>query len=379
MGPLQGIKVVELKGIGPGPYATMLLADMGAEVITVERSRKPSGISFPAKIDINCRGKRSIALNLKTPQGLEILLDLIDQADMLVEGFRPGVAEKLGFGPEVCHARNRKLVYGRMTGWGQTGPLAKVAGHDLNYIALTGSLAAIGERERPLPPLNLVGDYAGGSLFLVMGMLAALHAAQKTGQGDVVDAAITDGTASLMSIVHTFHNLGIWNPQRASNGLDGGSHYYRCYETADGKHVAIGSIEPQFYALLLEMTGLDPVEFKDQLDPAGWEAKAAALADVFKTKTRDEWCALMEGTEVCFAPVLDFTEAPEHPHNKARGTYIEVGGIVQPAPAPRFTHHPLDTPQPPQREGADTDTILADLGLSAEQIAGLYAAGVIPD
>lgn len=379
MGPLEGIKIVELKGIGPGPYATMLLADMGAEVITVERARKPSGISFPSQLDINCRGKKSIALNLKTEQGLEVLLDLIDKADILVEAYRPGVAEKLGFGPEVCHARNPKLVYGRMTGWGQTGPLSKVAGHDLNYIALTGSLAAIGERERPIPPLNLIGDYAGGSMFLVMGVLAALHAAQKTGKGDVVDAAITDGTASLMSIVHTFDKLGLWSTNRASNGLDGGSHYYRCYDTADGKHVAIGSIEPQFYALLLEMTGMDPEEFKDQNNPAGWEAKADKLNAVFKTKTRDEWCELMEGTEVCFAPVLNIKEAPDHPHNKARGTYIELGGVVQPAPAPKFTNHSLDTPKAPKSEGADTDAILQDLGLDAEQIAGLYAAGVIPE
>ncbi len=379
MGPLNGVKIVELKGIGPAPYATMLLADLGAEVVSIERSRKPSGISLPAKMDINCRGKRSIALNLKTQEGLEILLDLVEGADMLVEGFRPGVAEKLGFGPDVCHARNPKLVYGRMTGWGQTGPLANVAGHDINYIALTGSLAAIGESDKPVPPLNLIGDYAGGSMFLIMGMLSALFAAQKTGKGDVVDAAITDGSASLMSIIHSFGNLGMWSTHRASNGLDGGAHYYRCYECADGKHVSIGSIEPQFYALLLEHTGVDTEEFKDQMNPAVWQDRAEQLARVFKQKTRDEWCEIMEGTDICFAPVLDFTEAPLHPHNQARGTYIEVGGMVQPAPAPKFSHYDLDTPKAPQAEGADTDEVLKSLGLSADQIAGLYEAGVIPD
>lgn len=368
MGPLSGVRVVELKGIGPGPYATMLLADLGAEVITVERSKQPSGIGFPSKLDINSRGKKSIVLNLKSAEGLEALLKLITTADMLVEGFRPGVAEKLGFGPEVCHERNPKLVYGRMTGWGQTGPLAKVAGHDINYISLTGSLAAIGPKDTPMPPLNLVGDYAGGSLFLVMGMLAALHAAKQQGKGDVVDAAITDGSASLMSIAHTSHALRAWAPQRESNLLDGAAHFYRCYECADGKFVSIGSIEPQFYALLIEKAELDVEQFANQQDVKDWPNKAALLADVFKQKTRDEWTAIMEGTDVCFAPVLDFTEAPNHPHNKARQTYIEIAGIVQPAPAPRFTHHALGVPDAPPSEGADTEQILRELGYSDEQI-----------
>ena len=374
MGPLHGIKVIELKGIGPGPYATMLLADMGAEVITVERGTTPSGIGFPSALDVNSRGKRSIALNLKSSEGLEALLRLIDSADMLVEGYRPGVAEKLGFGPEVCHARNPKLIYGRMTGWGQTGPLSKVAGHDINYIALTGSLAAIGTAEQPLPPLNIVGDYAGGSLFLVMGMLAALHVATTTGQGDVVDAAITDGSASLMSIAYTSHALKAWAPRRQSNLLDGAAPFYRCYECADGKHISIGSIEPQFYALLIDLADLDADAFGDQHNIASWADKTQQLATVFKTKTRDQWCEIMEGTDVCFAPVLDFTEAPLHPHHQARETYIDIGGVVQPAPAPRFQQRTLPKPSQGPSEGADTEAVLAELGFAEDEIAAVVGA-----
>lgn len=376
MGPLSGIKILELRGIGPAPYATMLLADMGAEVITVERSRKPSGIGFPSKMDVNCRGKKSIVLNLKTSEGLSALLKLVDQVDMLVEAYRPGVAEKLGFGPEVCHARNPKLIYGRMTGWGQTGPLANSAGHDINYISLTGSLAAIGTPDHPIPPINLVGDYGGGSLFLVMGMLAALHVATKTGQGDVIDAAITDGSASLMSILHSSHALGLWSTQRGSNLFDGASHFYRCYECADGKHVSIGSLEPQFYALLIEKLGVDPKLFGNQNDPARWRALSKELEATFKTKTRDQWCEIMEGTDVCFAPVLDFTEAPQHPHNQARGTYITVGGIVQPAPAPKFSNSSLGTPSAPPGEGQDTQEVLLAHGFSQAEIDQLVASEV---
>ncbi len=378
MGPLSGVRVIELKGIGPGPYAGMLLADMGAEVITVERARGTSGIGFPSAVDINCRSKKSIALNLKHPEGVETLLSLIDSADMLLEGFRPGVAEKLGFGPEVCHQRNPKLVYGRITGWGQTGPLAQVAGHDINYISLTGALAATGTREQPVPPLNLVGDYAGGSLFLVMGMLAALHAARQTGKGDVVDAAITDGSANLMSVIHTSHAVKAWQPQRAANMLDGGAHFYRTYETADGKFVSIGSIEPQFYALLLEKAGLDVEKFRAQHDPRQWATLGDDLAQIFKQKTRDQWCEIMEGTDICFAPVLDYTEAPEHPHNKARNTYIKVNGITQPAPAPRFAQHTPDVPQAPKPEGADTEQVLVDLGIDQAAIETLIESGAIP-
>ena len=378
VGPLSGVKVIEIKGIGPGPFAGMLLADLGAEVIVVERSRQPSGISFPSSMDINCRGKRSIALNLKTEQGLETLLSLVRTADMLIEGFRPGVAEKLGFGPSVCHELNAKLVYGRITGWGQTGPLSQVAGHDINYISLTGALAAIGTSNSPVPPLNLVGDYAGGSLYLVMGMLAALHSAQKTGKGDIIDAAITDGTASLMSVIYTSAKLGAWQVQRQSNMLDGGAHFYRTYETADGKHISIGSIEPQFYALLIEKAGLDAEEFKNQLDPRNWNELSNKLADVFRRKTRDEWCEIMEGTDICFAPVLDYSEAQNHPHNQARNTYIDIAGTIQPAPAPKFSENVLDTPSSPEAEGLSTESVLLDAGFSEDEIQDLIDCGAIP-
>lgn len=371
MGPLAGIKILEMKGIGPGPYAGMLLADMGAEVVVVERSSKHHGIGMPSSMDPNTRGKKSIVLNLKTAEGLAALLKLVESADVLFEGFRPGVAERLGYGPDVCLKRNPRLVYGRMTGWGQTGPLAQAAGHDINYISLTGSLAAIGNADRPIPPLNLVGDYAGGSLFLVMGILAAIIESQKSGQGQVIDAAITDGSASLMTMFHGLSNLGGWKKQRQANMLDGGAHYYDVYETADGKFVSIGSIEPQFYALLIEKAGLDSDQFKPQHDAKHWPELKQRLADVIKTKTREQWCEIMEGTDVCFAPVLDYTEAPQHPHNQARETYITVGGVEQPAPAPRFSRSKCDVPTVPPVEGADTEAVLREWGFDAETIAGL--------
>ncbi|GAA6137233.1 CaiB/BaiF CoA-transferase family protein [Arenicella sp. 4NH20-0111] len=378
MGPLNGVKVIELKGIGPGPYAGMLLADMGAEVIVVERARSPNGISFPASVDINCRGKSSIALNLKNEKGVETLLKLIESADMLLEGFRPGVAEKLGFGPEVCHQRNAKLVYGRVTGWGQYGPLSQVAGHDINYISLTGVLAATGESAKPTPPLNLVGDYAGGSLFLVMGMLAALHAAKETGVGDVIDAAITDGSANLMSVIHTSASIKAWQPNRSANMLDGGAHFYRTYETSDAKFVSVGSIEPQFYDLLLERAELDSSLFSDQHNPGKWREMGIELEQVFKAKTRDQWCEILEGTDVCFAPVLDYTEAPMHPHNKARETYIKLNGITQPAPAPKFSNNELSKPEAPRKEGQDTEVILQSVGFTDSEIQELIISGAVP-
>ena len=375
MGPLAGIKILEMKGIGPGPYAGMLLADMGAEVVVVERSSNPQGIGIPSNLDPNSRGKRSIALDLKTSDGLSTLLQLVESADVLFEGFRPGVAERLGYGPDVCLERNNRLVYGRMTGWGQTGPLAKAAGHDINYISLTGSLAAIGGADRPVPPLNLVGDYAGGSLFLVMGILAALIDAQKTGKGRVVDAAITDGSASLMTMFHGLSNLGGWTPGREANMLDGGAHFYDVYETSDGKFVSIGSIEPQFYALLIEKAGLDPEQFKQQHNAKKWPELKEQLAGVIKSRTRDQWCEIMEGTDVCFAPVLDYTEASQHPHNKAQGTYITVNEIEQPAPAPRFSRSECETPTAPAAAGSDTESVLVDWGFDADRIAGLRDSG----
>lgn len=377
MGPLAGIKVIEMRGIGPGPYAGMLLADMGAEVIVVDRSSASQGISMPSRYDVNSRGKKSIALDLKKAEGLETLLTLVEQADVLFEGYRPGVAERLGFGPDVCLQRNPGLIYGRMTGWGQTGPLAKAAGHDINYISLTGSLAAIGGADKPVPPLNLVGDYAGGSLFLVMGILAALFEKQKSGVGQVVDAAIVDGSASLMSIFYTLNNLGLWSTRRGANMLDGAAHFYDTYETSDGKFISIGSIEPQFYALLLEKACLDPEVFKDQGDMASWPQLKQRLVDIFKTRTQDEWCELMEGTDICFAPVLDFKEAPQHPHNMARSTYIEIEGLEQPAPAPRFSRSECEIPAPPVAEGADTEQVLTDWGFSDTAIGELRSAGVL--
>jgi alpha-methylacyl-CoA racemase len=377
MGPLAGVKVIEMRGIGPGPYAGMLFADMGADVIVVDRSSAAQGISMPSRYDVNSRGKKSIALDLKQAAGLEALLKLVEQADILFEGYRPGVAERLGFGPEVCQNRNPGLIYGRMTGWGQTGPLAKAAGHDINYISLTGSLAAIGGADKPVPPLNLVGDYAGGSLFLVMGILAALFEKQKSGKGQVVDAAIVDGSASLMSIFYTLNNLGLWSTRRGANMLDGAAHFYDTYETSDGKFVSIGSIEPHFYALLLEKACLDPEIFKDQGDMAAWPLLKQRLVDIFKTRTRDEWCELMEGTDICFAPVLDFKEAPKHPHNIARSTYIEIDGLEQPAPAPRFSRSECDLPTPPVAEGSDTEQVLAEWGFSGDDISELRHAGAL--
>jgi alpha-methylacyl-CoA racemase len=377
MGPLTGVKIIEMKGIGPGPYAGMLLADMGAEVIVVERASKTPGIAVPSEHDVNSRGKKSIALDVKSPAGLEALLALIDSADMVFEGYRPGVAERLGIGPDVCLQRNPKLVYGRMTGWGQTGPMSSAAGHDINYIAISGALAAIGNADKPLPPLNLVGDYAGGSLFLVMGMLAAYIEAAKTGQGQVVDAAITDGSASLMSLFYSMEKAGMWKNQRYSNFLDGAAHFYDVYETAEGKFVSIGPIEPQFYAIFLDKLELDPADFKEQHNPQLWPAMKAQLEAVFKTKTRQQWCDLLEGTDACFAPVLDMHEAPEHPHNKARDSFISINGMVQPAAAPRFSRSEAFSPQAPVKEGANTEQVLAENGFSAADIERLKSLGVL--
>ncbi len=377
MGPLAGVRVIEMKGLGPGPYAGMLLADLGAEVIVVERSSRPCGMALPSAQDVHSRGKHSIALDVKKPAGLRALLRLVEGADIFFEGYRPGVAERVGFGPDVCLERNPRLVYGRVTGWGQTGPLAKAAGHDLNYIALTGALGAIGSADKPVPPLNLVGDYGGGSLFLVIGMLAALLEARTSGKGQVVDAAITDGSASLMSLFHGLSRMGAWSATRHANLLDGAAHMYDVYETADGRFVSIASLEPQFYELLLEKLGIDPKVFGDHLNPANWPGLKARLTKVFKARTQKEWCELMEGTDVCFAPVLDFTEAPVHPHNVARGTYVNVGGVTQPAPAPRFSRTACDVPEPPKAEGADTKAVLEQSGFAASEIDELGDAGVL--
>lgn len=361
-GPLNGVRVLEFAGIGPGPFCCMLLSDMGAEVVRIDRA---GARAF--RKDATARGRRSVALDMKQPADVETALALIEKADVLVEGFRPGVMERLGVGPDAALKRNPKLVYGRMTGWGQTGPLAHAAGHDINYIALSGALHAIGRKnEAPAPPLNLVGDYGGGALYLAMGICAALFEAQRSGQGQVIDAAITDGTASLMSVMYSLRASGIWSDDRAGNLLDGGAHFYDVYKTADGKYVTIGSIEPQFYALLLDKLDLkDDAAFSAQMNKSEWPALKEKLAAVIKTKTRDEWTELLEGTDVCFAPVLDMAEAPGHPHNVARQTFADVGGLVQPAPAPRFSRTPAAIQGPAAEPGADTDAVLADWGVKA--------------
>ncbi len=378
-GPLQGLRVVELAGIGPGPMACMMLADMGADVVKVDRLTDAGlGIAMPAKYQVLHRGRPSIAVDLKSPDGLAAVKRLIDRADVLIEGFRPGVAERMGLGPEECFATNPKLVYGRMTGWGQDGPLARAAGHDMNYIALTGALAAIGPAGgAPVPPLNLVGDFGGGTLYLLVGLLAALLEARDSGLGQVVDAAMVDGAASLMTTFYGLKAAGLWRNGRGTNLLDGGAHFYAVYETADGKFVSIGAIEAKFYAELLEKTGLDPADLPPQMDPESWPVIRDRLAAVFRTRTRDEWCAIMEGTDICFAPVLDMDEAPEHAHMKARGTFAEVDGVVQPAPAPRFGRTQGAIRRPPSPPGADTEEALAAWGFSGGEIAALRAKGAI--
>ncbi len=362
-GPLSGVKVVEFAGIGPGPFCCMLLSDMGADVVRIDR--KGGRPTF--KNDIPARGRRHVALDLKDANDVGVALAMTERADVLIEGFRPGVMERLGLGPDEALARNPRLIYGRMTGWGQTGPLAQAAGHDLNYIAISGALHAMGRKhEPPAPPLNLVGDYGGGSLYLAMGVCAALYEAQRSGKGQVIDAAITDGAASLMSVVYGLRASGIWTDERDDNLLDGGAPFYDTYKTKDGKFVSIGSIEPQFYALLLEKADLkDDPAFAVQMNKPEWAATSEKLAAVIATKTRDEWTALMEGTDVCFAPVLSMAEAPTHPHNVARGTFVDVEGLVQPAPAPRFSRTPSAVQGPPGGMGAKTDEILTDWGISA--------------
>jgi alpha-methylacyl-CoA racemase len=379
MGPLAGITVVEIAGIGPGPFCAMMLADMGAEVIRVDRAENVAGgdpASPPA--DLNNRGRRSIGVDLKNPDGVAVVLDLVERAEALVEGFRPGVAERLGIGPEECLARNPKLVYGRMTGWGQDGPLAGAAGHDINYIALAGALDPIGRRgEAPVPPLNLIGDYGGGGMLLAFGVVCGVLEAQRSGQGQVVDTAMVDGAAVLMTMTHALRAMGIWNDERGTNMLDTGAHFYNVYETADGKYVSVGSIEPQFYAELLRLTGLEGEELPWQHDRQQWPALKERLAAIFKTKTRDEWSALMEGTDVCFAPVLSIPEAIEHPHNVDRRTFVEVAGIRQPGPAPRFSRTEPEISLPPPHAGQHTDEILAAAGFDPDRVAKLREAGAI--
>ncbi|MEL7454831.1 MAG: CaiB/BaiF CoA-transferase family protein [Pseudomonadota bacterium] len=360
-GPLSGIKIIEFAGIGPGPFCGMLLSDLGADVIRIDR---PSGVTGrPA--DVTARGRRSIALDLKKASDIEIALSLIEVADGLIEGFRPGVMERLGLGPDIALARNPKLVFGRMTGWGQTGTLAHAAGHDLNYIALTGALHAMGRKgKRPSPPLNLVGDYGGGALYLAFGLCAGIIHARASGEGQVIDCAMTDGAASLASMFFGMRASGLWTDEREANLLDGGAHFYDTYECSDGGWVSIGAIEPQFYALLLETAGLTDPDFKVQMDRSKWPELKAKMAAILKTKSRDEWCELMEGSDICFAPVLSMAEAPDHPHNAARQTFVNIDGVVQPAPAPRFSKTPGAIQGPPPGHGEHRSEILADWGLA---------------
>jgi alpha-methylacyl-CoA racemase len=334
MGPLSGLKIIEMSAIGPVPLAGMLLADMGADVVIIDKANDP----YKMPGDVLRRGKRSIEIDMKSDEGLATVRTLIEHADIVIEGFRPGVMERLGIGPEVFESANPKLIYGRMTGWGQTGPLSQAAGHDINYIAITGALNAIGRNgSAPVPPLNLVGDYGGGTMFLVMGVLAALHESKASGKGQVVDAAITEGTANLMSMFYTMNNIGAWSTRRASNLLDSAAHFYDSYETSDSKFITLGAIEPHFYALMKQKMGLNEEDFGKQNDPRKWPELKAKLAVIVASKTQQQWCDIMEGTDVCFAPVLDFLEAPNHHHMQARNAYVEVDGKVQPAPAPKFS------------------------------------------
>jgi alpha-methylacyl-CoA racemase len=382
MGPLAGIKIIELAGIGPGPFCAMLLADMGAEVVRVDRAANvrtdTDRDGNDARFNLLTRGRRNIAVDLKNKDGVAAVLRLIDRADALIEGFRPGVMERLGLGPGVCLPRNAKLVYGRMTGWGQDGPIAHVAGHDINYIALSGVLATIGEAGGPpVPPLNLVGDFGGGALYLAMGVLAGILSARATGKGQVIDCSMVEGSASLMTSMYGALASGAWTEQRGHNRTDGGAHFYHVYETKDGEHVAVGSIEPQFYQLLLTHTGLEGAELPPQSDRSTWPAMQERLAVIFKQKTRGEWVAIMQDTDICFAPVLRMSEAIRHEHNRHRDSFVEVEGIPQPAPAPRFLGTPTKVQRPPARVGENTDEILADWGFSAGEIAALHRSGAV--
>lgn len=373
-GPLSGLKVLEFAGIGPGPFCGMLLADLGADVVRVDRI----GQGRAAPTDVTARGRRSVALDLKNPAAVEACLKLMEGADALIEGFRPGVMERLGLGPEPALARNPKLVYGRMTGWGQSGPLAQTAGHDIDYLAISGALHAIGPAERPVPPLNLVGDYGGGALYLAFGLLAGVLHARGSGQGQVVDAAIADGAASLMSLFYGFKAAGFWQDAREANVLDGAAHFYTTYQCADGGWLAVGAIEPQFYALMLKTAGLeDDLDFARQMDRAAWPELRSRLAEVFRRRTRDEWAALFEGADACVAPVLSLDEAPRHPHNRARNAFVEVSGVVQPAPAPRFSATPGAIQGPPPAIGAHGREALADWGFGPEEIAALVQSGCL--
>jgi alpha-methylacyl-CoA racemase len=380
-GPLSDLRIIEVGGLGAGPYCGMMLADMGAEVVRIERMPL-AGAALP---DPLLRGRTSIALNLKTAAGIEALLRLVEGADGLFEAFRPGVAERLGFGPEVCLVRNSRLVYGRMTGWGQDGPLARAAGHDLNYIALSGALHSIGVAGgKPVPPMNLLGDFGGGGLLLAFGMVSALLERERSGTGQMVDAAMLDGAASMMAMACALRTAGLFDEAPGASLFGGAAHFYDTYETRDGKFVAVAPLEPAFYEEFIDKLGLDREKFAahgfrfGRMDTARWPSLKAEIAAVFRSRSRDEWCELLEGSDSCFAPVLALSEAPAHPHNEARGTFIDIGGVVQSAPAPRFSRSAPERPAAPRPPGADTRRVRADAGYDAPALAALAAAGVIP-
>jgi alpha-methylacyl-CoA racemase len=377
MGPLDGVRVIEIASLAPAPFGCMILSDLGADVVRVERPESCRPGAKPP-LDPLVRGRRSVGINLKDPSGVGLLLRLAESADVLVEGFRPGVAERLGFGPESCAERNPRLVYGRMTGWGQDGPLAPTAGHDIDYIAISGALSLVGRAgEAPVPPVNLLGDFGGGGMLLALGVLAALLERERSGRGQVVDAAMVDGSALLTSFVYGLRASGVWQDARGVNLLDTGAPFYDTYQTADGGYVAVGALEAKFYAELLARLGLADADLPGQHDRAGWPVLRARFAEVFASRTRDEWAEVFAGSDGCVAPVLNAAEAPGHPHNVARGTFADVGGVLQPAPAPRFSRTTAGTPPAPPAAGADTDAVLAELGCSAAGIAALRASGTI--
>ena len=377
MSPLYGIRVVEIASLAPAPFGCMILSDLGADVLRVDRA-EICGTSAKAPLDPLSRGRRSVGLNLKDAAGVELLLRLVASADVLVEGFRPGVAERLGFGPQVCAERNPRLVYGRMTGWGQDGPLAPTAGHDIDYIAISGALSLVGRAgQPPVPPVNLLADFGGGGMLLALGVLAALFERERSGLGQVVDAAMVDGSALLTSFVYGLRAAGAWQDARGVNLLDGGAPFYDTYQTADGRYVAVGALEAKFYAELLAGLGLSAADLPPQHDRTGWPVLRARFTEVFLTRTRDEWAEVFASSDGCVAPVLSPAEAPGHPHNASRGTFADVGGLVQPAPAPRFGRSPAGVPSAPPRPGADTDAVLAELGCTTAEIAAMRASGTV--
>jgi alpha-methylacyl-CoA racemase len=378
VGPLQGVKIVEIAGIGPGPFAAMILSDLGADIVRVERAQAVTGDFSRENKEVIYRGRRSVGVNLKNPDGVEAVMRLVEQADALIEGFRPGVTERLGIGPDSCLARNPKLVYGRMTGWGQDGPYAMAAGHDINYIALAGALAHMGRAGgKPTPPMNLIGDFGGGGMFLALGVVSAILEARGSGAGQVVDAAMIDGSASLMAMIWGLRAMGVWDERLGENVLDTGAPFYDTYETADGKFIALGSLEPQFYAELLARTGLDAEDLPAQMNREGWTVLRNRFTELFKSKTRDEWCEILEGTDACFAPVLTMSEAVDHPQIRARSTIVDDYGVEQPAAAPRFSRTPGAIQGPPPWPGQHTDEALADWGFTPDELDKLRQTGAI--